>query len=128
MQDKIKNLKIFKAEQEIKIKELYYKMNDSGFYSAETTNMLLNIIIENHGKKSAPVRSQGQNILEALKILKYKINEYRRLISSQLEALDDWSLDKSDNFRKMKESADVITHKISELEDNVVYLEDLEDK
>ena len=128
MQDKIKNLKIFKAEQEIKIKDLYYKMHDSGFYSAETTNMLLNIIIENHGKKSAPVRPQGQNILEALKILKYKINEYRRLISSQLEALDDWSLDKSDNFRKMKESADVITHKISELEDNVVYLEDLEDK
>ena len=128
MQDKIKNLKIFKAEQEIKIKELYYKMHDSGFYSAETTNMLLNIIIENHGKKSAPVKSQGQNILEALKILKYKINEYRRLISSQLEALDDWSLDKSDNFRKMKESADVITHKILELEDNVVYLEDLEDK
>ena len=67
MQDKIKNLKIIKAEQEIKIKELYYKMHDSGFYSAETTNMLLNIIIENHGKKSAPVRSQGQNILEALK-------------------------------------------------------------
>ena len=128
MQDKIKNLKIFKAEQEIKIKELYYKMHDSGFYSAETTNMLLNIIIENHGKKSAPVRSQGQNILEALKILKYKINEYRRLISSQLDALDDWSLDKSYNFRKMKESADVITHKILELEDNVVYLEDLEDK
>ena len=45
MQDKIKNLKIIKAEQEIKIKELYYKMHDSGFYSAETTNMLLNIII-----------------------------------------------------------------------------------
>lgn len=128
MQDKIKNLKIFKAEQEIKIKELYYKMHDSGFHSAETTNMLLNIIIENHGKKSAPVKSQGQNILEALKILKYKINEYRRLISSQLEALDDWSLDKRDSFRKMKESADVITHKILELEDNVVYLEDLEDK
>ena len=130
--NKIKSLKIFQAKQEIKFQELYDEMISVGHNPSEITNMLVNIIITNYSKNvssTGPImKSEGEKTLEVLKILKSKIREYRGLISNQLESLDRWSLDEGHNFRKMKENADVITHKISELEDNIIYLKDLEDK
>ena len=130
--NKIKSLKIFKAKQEIKFQELYNEMIRVGHNPSEITNMLVNIIIENGSKNVSSagptMKSEGEKTLEVLKVLKSKIREYRGLISAQLGNLDNWSLDEVDNFRKMKESTDIITHKISELKDNIIYLKDLRDK
>ena len=123
MVDKINRYKLFKAKQEIVIKELYDEMNGSGFYQTEITDMLFNIIIENHGRNYNTQWSNGKKILEVLKILKCKMHEYRKLISFDLESADGWSLDKRDISKRIKKNAENIS-----CENNVIYLEGLEEK
>ena len=115
MGNKKNQYKLFRAKQEIAIKELYDEMNTSGFYQTEITDMLFNIIIENHGKNYDARWSVGEKMLEVLKILKCKIHHYRKIISFDLESSDGWSLDRRESYR-------------IRYEDNIIHLEDLKDK
>lgn len=123
MENKKNQYKLFRAKQEIAIKELYDEMNTSGFYQTEITDMLFNIIIENHGKNYDARWSVGEKMLEVLKIIKCKIHQYRKIISFDLESSDGWSLDKRDVSKRIKKNAENIS-----CENNVIYLEDLKEK